>query len=176
MNRPLAFLSAFALAASALTTPLDPVLTGENLWTQKQDDFMTAAKGLGFEWTSNARDSARAARREMTAFGLPAVECLARFNSETLKELTVILYARGDSGDWTEEKFDGLIRQAAIALNDVAKVKPVMRGKDPTSAVKAEGILWTTDKVRYLLEYSKTKEVKTKGIPFRAEFVRLEIS
>jgi hypothetical protein len=176
MNRLLACLSAFALTASALATPIDPVLTGDNLWTQKQDDFMQAGKGLGFEWTSNAKDSARAARREMTAFELPCVECIARFSKETLNQITVVLYARGDSGDWNEEKFDGLIRDTALALNKVTNVKPVMRGKDPTSAVKAEGIIWTTDKARYVLEYSKTKEVKTRGIPFRAEFVRLEIA
>ena len=51
-----------------------------------------------------------------------------------------------------------------------------MRGKDPSNAVKAEGLQWQTDKGRYLLEYSFTKEVKTRSIPFRAEFVRLEIT
>ncbi len=175
MNRSFAALLAFALGASALAAPLDPVLTGDTLWTQKPDEFMTAAKGLGFQWTSNAHDSARAARPEMTAYGLATTECVARFEGDTLKQVTVVLYARGDSGTWPEDKFDGLVRDAAVALNNVTNAKPTVRGKDPTSAVKAEGIFWATDKSRYLLEYSKTKEVKTRGIPFRAEFVRLEI-
>jgi hypothetical protein len=54
-------------------------------------------------------------------------------------------------------------------------VKFTPRGKDPTNAVKADGLLWQTDKARYLLEYSFTKEVKPR-IPYRAEFVRLEIT
>jgi hypothetical protein len=55
-------------------------------------------------------------------------------------------------------------------------VKFTPRGKDATSAVKADGGFWKTDKAHYLLEYSFTKEVKTRDIPFRAEFIRLEIS
>jgi len=170
-----AVLSATALTASALAAPLDPVLSGDKLWTQKPDEFMAAAGKLGFEWTSNAHDTARAAVREMTAFSLPTTECIARFEGDALKQITVVLYARGDSGTWTEDKFDSLVRDAASALNNASNAKPTVRGKDPTSAVKAEGIIWVNDKARYLLEYSKTKEVKTRNIPFRAEFVRLEI-
>jgi len=176
MNRPLAVLTTLLFATSAFAAPLDPLLAGDNPWAQKQDQFMAVAKDLGFEWTSNARDSARAARPEMTAFGLPVVESLARFDGEMLKEMTVVFYARGDVGDWTEAKFDTLVRSAAETLSKATNAKFIVRGKDPTSAVKAEGLLWTTDKARYLLEYSKTKEVKTRGVPFRAEFVRLEIA
>jgi len=175
MKRLFAVLSATALTASALAAPLDPVLSGDKLWTQKPDEFMAAAGKLGFEWTSNAHDTARAAVREMTVFNLPATECLARFEGDALKQITVVLYARGDSGTWAEDKFDALVRDAAVALNGVTNVKPTARGKDPTSAVKADGVFWNNDKAHYLLEYSKTKEVKTRGIPFRAEFVRLEI-
>jgi hypothetical protein len=175
MNRSLAVVVFLALTGSAFAQPLDPLLSPDHLWTQKQDDFMTAAKQLGFEWTSNARDSARAASKEMTLYGLPVVESIVRFEGEMPKEATVVLYARGDVGDWTEDKFDGLVKTAAEALNKAAAVKPVLRGRDPTSAVKADGVIWTAEKARYLLEFSKTKEVKTRGIPFRAEFVRLEI-
>ena len=165
-----------ALTASAFASPLDPLLTPENLWTMKQIVFMTAASRLGYEWTSSARDSARVARADLTFLGQPAVESVARFEGETLKEITVTLYARGDSGDWSEAKFDALVRTTAEAISKATAVKFTARGKDPTSAVKADGLLWQTEKSRYLLEYSKTKEVKTRGIPFRAEFVRLEIS
>jgi hypothetical protein len=177
MNRPLlAALVAGTLTASAFAVPLDPFLTADNLWTQKPDDFMTSAKNLGFEWTSSARDSARAAHKEMTALGLPATECIVRFEGTDLKQVTLVLYSRGDVGELPEEKFDGLVRATAEALNKATNARFTVRGKDPTSAVKAEGLLWKTEKADYLLEYSKTKEVKSRGIPFRAEFVRLEIS
>ena len=169
-------LALIAAAASAFAAPLDALFSAENLWTMKQNDFMAVAGRLGYEWTSSARDSARVARSEITVFGQPAVESVARFDGETLREITVTLYARGDSGDWSEEKFDALIRTAADAITKASAVKFTPRGKDPTSAVKADGLLWQTDKARYLLEYSKTKEMKSRGIPFRAEFVRLEVS
>jgi len=165
-----------ALVAPAFAAPLDPLFATENLWTMKQNDFMAAAGRLGYEWTSNAHDSARAARPDLTFYGLPAVESVARFEGETLKEITVTLYARGDSGDWTEAKFDALIRSSADTISKVANVKFTARGKDPTSAVRADGLLWQSDKARYLLEFSKTKEVKSRDIPFRAEFVRLEVT
>ncbi len=174
MKLPLFVLA--ALTASAFAAPLDPIFSTENLWTMKQIDFMTAASRLGYEWTSNARDSARVARKDLTLFEQPAVESVARFEGEALKTIIVTLYARGDAGDISEEKFDALVRASADAITKVAGVKFTPRGKDPTSAVKADGLLWQTDKARYLLEFSKTKEVKSRGIPFRAEFVRLEFS
>jgi hypothetical protein len=176
MNRLFPSFIALVCCSTAFAEPLDPLLTVENAWSQNQDQFMAAAKPLGFEWTAQARDSARAARPGMTAFGLPAVESIARFDANALKEMTVVFYARGDVGDWPEAKFDALVVGAAEKLNQATNTKFIVRGKDPTSAVKAEGLVWATDKARYLLEYSKTKEVKTRGIPFRAEFVRLSVT
>ena len=177
MKLPLLPLAALFLVTSpAFTAPLDPLLATENLWTMKQSDFMAAAERLGYEWTSNAHDSARVARPDLTAFGQPAVESVARFERDTLQEITVTLYGRGDAGELPEEKFDALVRNAADAISKATGVKFTVRGKDPTSAVKAEGLLWPAPQARYLLEYSKTKAVKTRDIPFRAEFVRLEIT
>jgi hypothetical protein len=176
MLRSFLFLLALlTLAARAVAAPLDPVLLNDALWTQPRDAFMESAKALGFTWTSQAKDSARAAEPEMTLLGQNTVECVARFQGETLQEVTVVFYARGDAGDLTEEKFDGLVRSSCEALNQATKVKFVPRGRDQTNAVKAEGLVWTLPTRRYLLEYSKVREVKTMRIPFRAEFVRLAI-
>ena len=57
-------LALIAAAASAFAAPLDPLFSAENLWTMKQNDFMAVAGRLGYEWTSNARDSARVARKD----------------------------------------------------------------------------------------------------------------
>jgi hypothetical protein len=183
---------ACALAAPAFAVqPLDTLFATDNLWAQKQDDFMQAAKKYGYEWTSNAKDSARTAPykvksvtsssegkvfNELTAFGLPVVESVARFDGDKLSAVTVVLYARGDAGDWNEPRFDGFVRSAADAINTATGAKFTVRGKDMSNAVHAEGLIWTTDKARYLLEYSKTKALVTRNIPFRAEFVRLEIT
>jgi hypothetical protein len=116
------------------------------------------------------------ASKELTAYGLPAVESIARFKDGKLTEITVMLYARGDAGDLAKEKFDALVRTSAEALNKHTNTKFTPRGKDPTNAVKADGLIWQTDQAHYLLEFSFTKEVKSRDIPFRAEFVRLEIT
>lgn len=191
MTRPLfAALAACVLALPAFAEPLDPLFTSDNFWTQKQEDFMkSGAEKLGYEWTSKAKDSARLARPRSynasasgastygaTIFGLPVIESVARFDGDKLAAVTMVLYARGDVGDWTEAQFDGLVRSAVDAINKGTNVKPVEKGKDMTNAVHAFGLIWTTDKARYLLEYSKTKALPTRNIPFRAEFVRLEVS
>jgi hypothetical protein len=162
----------FARASSVL----DPLLSLENPWTLTQDDFQKATAQMPFEWTSNQRDSARAAAPGMTLFGLPVAEVVARFESAKLREITVLLFGRGDSGELTPEKFGGLIKSSSDALNQFTKVNFATRGKDAKNAVKADGRVWQTDTAQYVLEYSFTREVKSRDIPFRAEFVRLEIA
>ena len=154
---------------------LESVLTNAKLWSLKQDEFQSAARTFPFRWTSARRESARAAYPGMTLFGLPVYEVVARFGSEKLNEITAVFYARGDAGDLSEEKFEALKKSCIDAVSTSTGVKPTVRGKDATNAVKAEGLIWQTQKSRYELEYSFTKEVKSRDIPFRAEFIRLEI-
>jgi hypothetical protein len=169
-----------ALAALALTAhaqhSFDPLLALENLWTFDQDAFAQATVGLPFEWTSSARDSARAGGvRGMTRFGRPIYECIARFEQNKLGTIAVNFYARGDAGEITEPAFRQLLTGAVEAITKATGVTHAVRGKDATSAVKAEGLMWQTPQASWLLEYSFTKEVKSRNIPFRAEFVRLEV-
>ncbi len=151
------------------------LLTIEQLWALDPDGFQKATAGLPFRWTSNAKDSARAAdHRGMTLFDRPVVEVIARFAENKLSVINANFYTRGDSGDITEAAFKKLLSETTETLSKVTGVKPIERGKDATSAVKAEGILWNTAKSQYMLEYSFTK-AKGRKVDFRAEFVRLEI-
>jgi len=167
-------LSSLPLRAAEIA--FDPLLSIENLWSLKQNEFQNAAQKLPFQWTSNARDSARAARPGMTLFGLPIYEVVARFDGEKLKEIIIAFYARGDAGEVSKPKFEEMIETSSNAVSKFANVKPVVRGKDATNAVRAEGRVWQTPKATYVLEFSETREVKTRDIPYRAEFVRLEIT
>ena len=177
VSRPRLLLLAFiSTNAFAVDASFDPVLALPGLWSLKQDDFQKTTSALPFQWTSAARDSARAARPGMTLFGLPVVEAIVRFDGEKLASFTANIYARGDAGELTKERFDTLVRDSVAAITKVTKVKFTDRGKDPTNAVKAEGLLWKTDTSLYTLEYSFTKQVKSRDIPFRAEFVRLQIT
>ena len=175
LARLIVILSLFS-ACGVLAAPLDPLVSNPGLWSMSQTDFEGAAKGLGFRWVSQTRDSARAAGGGLTVFGLPAVEAIARFDGEKVKQFTVAIYARGDAGDLTKEAYDALVRNAVETFNRTTNVKFTVRGKDPTNAVKADGLLWSAPQARYLLEYSATREVKARDVPFRAEFVRLEIT
>ncbi len=175
----LPILLAMLLAAwpsQAAPEALDPVLQIDGVWALKQDDFQTATRGLPFRWNSTARDSARASGKELTLLGLPLVELVARFANEKVTQMTAVIYARGDTGEIQREAFEALLRQSIGALDTFTKVKFTARGKDATSAVKADGVYWKTPRAHYLLEYSFTKEVKSRAVPFRAEFIRLEIS
>jgi hypothetical protein len=176
MTRFLSTLGLLVLASSAFAKPIDALLSAENLWAQTADEFFVAAAPLDYEWTSNTRDSLRLAGKEITAYGLPAVESIVRFKDGKPTEITVMLYARGDAGELAKEKFDALVRTAAETLNKITNTKFTPRGQDPKNAVKADGLIWQTAQAHYLLEFSFTKEVKSRDIPFRAEFVRLEIT
>jgi len=174
----LLFLITGLVAATALETEssFDSVLSLPNLWSLSQDEFQKATPQLPFRWTSTARDSARAAQPGMTLLGRPVVEIIARFQSAHLASITANFYARGDAGELPKEKFETLIREAMTAISASTKAKATERGRDQANAVKAEGIFWKTDTALYTLEYSFTREVKSRGTPFRAEFVRLEIT
>jgi hypothetical protein len=165
----------FVAQAHAATVSFDALVATPNLWALSQDEFQKAAATLPFEWTSSARDSARASVPGMTLFGMPLVEVVARFEGRKLSAFTANIYARGDVGELPKEKFDLLVRWSAEAIGRATKAKFTVRGRDPASAVKADGLVWKTDTALYTLEYSFTKETKSRGIPFRAEFVRLEI-
>ena len=172
----LLLLALFPAPVFADEAAFDALLATPGLWSLNQDDFQKATPTLPFQWTSAARDSARAARKGMTLFGLPVVEAITRFDADKLASFTANIYARGDAGDLTKERFDTLVRDSVAAITKATNVKFTARGKDPANAVKAEGLIWKTPTALYTLEYSFTKEMKSRDIPFRAEFVRLQIT
>ena len=176
MIRLLSAIVLYSISPIAFAAPIDFLFSSKSLWEYKPAEFFEVATKLGYEWTSIAQDSMRVAGMGTTAYGLPVVESVCRFKEGKLTEILIMFYARGDAGDLAKEKFDRLVRVSAEAVNQATATKFTPRGKDPNNAVKADGLIWQTEKAQYLLEFSFTKEVKSRGIPFRAEFVRLEIT
>jgi hypothetical protein len=168
-------LAVLLAVSTAGAVDLNALLANPKLWSLSQEEFERLPETKGFRWVS--KDTARAGEQKMALWALPVVELLARFENAKLAELTPTIYARGDAEGrpMPRADYEKLVKDCMDALNLNTKVPLVVRGKDPTNAVKAEGIIWSAPAAHYLLEYSFTKEVKTKGIPFRAEFVRLEI-
>ena len=162
--------------ATRADTSFDALLADEALWSLDADAFQKTTAGLPLRWTSSARDSARAAGAGgMTLFGRPVYEVIARFEQGKPGVVTASFYARGDAGEMAEGAFKTMLTESVAAITTATGVKHTVRGKDAGSAVKAEGLVWQTARSQYLLEYSFTREVKSRDIPFRAEFVRLEV-
>ena len=155
---------------------LDALMLREDLWKMPRADFVSATPGLGFHWVSAAQDSAETKRPGLTLFGLPVLQAVAQFEGDKLQTLTISFFNRGDAGELPKEQFQELLKKSTDALTTATKLPPTIRGRDAASAVKAEGVQWQNGATKFLLEYSFTREVKTQNVPFRAEFVRLQIS
>lgn len=176
MRAPLLLLS-FVFAGMIRAEPgLDALLTDERLWKTTRAEFIEKHGALGFGWVSQARDAAVSTQPGLTLFRLPVYQATARFQDDTLRAVNVFFYNRGDAGELPKGKFEALLKSCVEALSTAAGSKPIVRGKDAASAVRAEGLTWSTPAANFLLEYSFTREVKTRDIPFRAEFVRLDVS
>lgn len=156
--------------------PVDGLVSRADLWSAGPADLQEEIKPLGFEWTSAAQDVARSVRPGLTLAGAPLNEVLLRFRDGQAAGVTVIFYNRGDAGELSEKNFEKLLGDLRASLTTLIGKPPVERGKDASSAVRAEGLVWDSDAARYVLEWSATKESRTKMIPFRAEFVRLNLS
>ncbi len=155
---------------------LDALLAPDALFSQPKAGFIKAAAPLGFEWTSAAQDAARSDRGQSKYNGQTVFETIVRFEGDKPKDATALFYARGDTGEISEGRFTDLLKVTIAAFDTLTGKKFTPRGKDAKNAVKADGVFWQTDKALYTLEYSFTKANKTKDIPFRAEFIRLEMT
>jgi hypothetical protein len=169
-------LALFAATPRLEAAPLETLLNAETVWKLTRETFPAQARPFGFRWTSEQRDSARSAFPGLTFLGQRVYEVVVRFDGEALKAVTVLLYGRGDAGDMAKGAFEELLRNSIAAVDGYTGKKFTPRGRDTTSAVKADGVLWETDKAHYTLEYSFTKENKAKRQDYRAEFIRLELA
>lgn len=176
MRKVLAVLLLLVAALPAGAVTLDALFARERLWSTSPAEFEQLEAARAFRWTSQVKDSARAGEMELDLFGLPIVEAVARFREDRLVELTAVIYARGDAGSVSREQFERIVKKSIDAVSEFTGAKFTPRGKDAGNAVKAEGVMWRTPQGNFLLEYSFTREVKSRDIPFRAEFVRLEVT
>ena len=171
-----AAVSLFVSSSLVSAADLKPLLDDSTLWSQNREAFGGSSAKLGFEWTSNLRDSSRSDSHDLTFLDNKVYESVARFEGDELKQVTVLFFGRGDAGDLSKAAFEELLRKTIAALDGYTGKKFTARGKDSTSAVKADGVTWQTDHTLYTLEYSFTKENKAKKQEYRAEFIRLEMT
>jgi hypothetical protein len=164
------------MAVEPDSRPLDPVVGTGNFWETPSESFAEQNASLGFHWTSRDKDVAESTSSGLKFLNIPVYQAIVRFETGKPKEITLSIFNRGDAGTLPREQFEALLKSAIAALSDHTKAKPAVRGKDAANAVKAEGIEWQDATTHYVLEYSFVREVKTRQIPFRAEFVRLQMT
>ena len=164
------------LALNARGQALDGLVASPELWETQRSDFVEKHGAMGFYWLSEARDRAETHLRSVTLFSEPVCEVDAEFGGEKLSGLTFSIYNRGDAADITREQLTALVTYCTNQLTALTKVQWADEGQEASDAVKAHALVWRTAVSDYRLEYSFTREVKTLGVPFRAEFVRLRIT
>ena len=169
-------LSVNAQESASAAHSIDAIFLRTNPWEATPQELEPDLKNLGFEWISANRDLGRSASRGLNFQKHTLNEAIFSFRDGKLAGARLVYFNRGDSGALREEQFEELLGSITGELSALAGRQPTERGRDPGSAVKADGRIWDTGQTRYLLEWSVTNGSHVKGIPFRAEFIRLAIS
>lgn len=165
-----------------VSRPLDALVTSNLVWQITQDQFQKHFAPVRFQWLSDKRDQARffGAGLSLWQGSVPVTEAIVEFTAEgNPARMTFSIYNRGDSVAALEpsrNEFEERVTKLKTTLDGLLGTPGAERGKDKTSAVAAEGFVWTKAPSTYLLEYSFQREMKSRAIPFRPEFIRLRVA
>ncbi len=158
--------------------PLDALVTPETAWAMTTQEFETQFSKARPQWLSPAKESARFFGDGLSIYDgeVKVSEAIVDFKEDQVTRVNLSLFNRGDSDEQFGKREDFEKKAAGIrdALTQKIGVQPVPRVDK--SAVNAVGFVWMKPPSAYLLEYSYQKEVKTRGIEFRPEFIRLRIA
>jgi hypothetical protein len=172
---------AFTQDSAAPARPLDALLAGESAWQMTTAQFEQQFGPARFDWLSEKKDQARFFGPGLSLWegSIKLNEAIIEFSTEgNPAKFTFSIYNRGDSETLinTRDQFETRVKELTDAISKRLAVSPTERGKDKTSAVAAEGLVWMKAPSAYLLEYSYQREIKSRAIPFRAEFIRLRVA
>jgi hypothetical protein len=160
------------------TRPLDDLITGDSLWETTPGQFEEKFKTQGLQWLDQGKTRARFFGRGLQVFDgeIKILEATSDFKDGKLAATSVSLYNRGDSASdpSSAAEFEKQVSGFKDILTARLGVRPVDRGKDAASAVRAAGFMWMKPPTAYLLEYSFQRKMLDKE--FRAEFVRLRVA
>ncbi len=158
--------------------PLDELITGDAIWDTTPDQLEEKFKSVGLQWLDQGKTRARFFGQGFQLFDgdINILEANSDFKDGKLAATSISLYNRGDSAsDPTNlAEFEKQVSTFKDILTARLGVKPLDRGKDAASSVRAIGFLWSKPPTAYLLEYSFQKKMPDKE--FRAEFVRLRVA
>ncbi len=155
---------------------LDDALTSSQFWKQTREEFQQVTPNMGFRWTSNTKQSARSDGQAIALSFLdrPVGETIIGFNDETPSTYQISIFARGDNGNISKERFESTLEDWKSALTQFTKQSP--REIKSRGVINIEGYSWYKENIHYKLEYSFQKAVRSRDIPFTGEFIRLRAS
>jgi hypothetical protein len=161
--------------------PLDELVAGESAWQMTAAQFEQQFQKARFDWLSDKKDQARFFGSGLSLWegSVKLNEAIIEFTPEgNPSRMTFSIFSRGDSDQLahTRDQFESQIKTLRDTISKRLTVASTERGKDKTSAVAAEGFVWMKPPTAYLLEYSYQREVKSRDIDFRPEFIRLRVA
>ncbi|MEK0447493.1 MAG: hypothetical protein RLZZ399_2814 [Verrucomicrobiota bacterium] len=159
---------------------LDPLVSEETIWETTPEAFEKKLGNAGLQWLDAEKSRVRFFGRGLRLFGgiVRPLEVNCDFKGGKLAATSVFFYNRGDSPAHpaNQAELERWVSAYRDLLTAQLGVKPIDRGKDAASVVKANGWLWQRPPSLYVLEYSFEREVKALEKPFSAEFIRLKVT
>ncbi len=161
--------------------PLDELVAGESAWQMTAAQFEQQFQKARFDWLSDKKDQARFFGPGLSLWegSVKLNEAIIEFTPEgNPSRMAFSIFSRGDSDQLahTRDQFESQIKTLRDTISKRLAVASTERGKDKASAVAAEGFVWMKPPAAYLLEYSYQREVKSRDIEFRPEFIRLRVA
>lgn len=147
-----------------------PFLSGE-FWKLDPEAVPASLDGAGLQWTSAARTSARSLKPGQRFGDARVIESAVWTEDGAPAKAGFLLYSRGDTGGLSQEEFARLIQETKSTLSETLDSKP--RQETLRGPATIEQLIWNSQGSTFTLEWSETREVKSRGIPYRAEFLRL---
>lgn len=159
------------------TRALDALVTNPAVWDMSPEQFEQTFASARFDWLSEKKEGARFFGPGLSLWNdqVKVAEAIIEFTSGKVARMNFSIYNRGDSSQLIVDRkaFEQRVADLRDAITKQLGVTSAERPKNNATAVASEGFVWTKTPSAFLLEYSFQREVKTRGIDFRAEFIRL---
>ncbi len=168
-------LSLIVSSTTVLAIELANMLTEDGkIWAMKSMDFMTANARNGFRWVSNEKDAARAYKVRQSFLGHNAVESIVKFKGNTIYQLNIIIYNRGDLGPIPQNRFEASLARITASLSKWAGSdgKEVNLGRISSDIHELRKV-WTKRPNQVALEYSYSTGDRAQGQDFLGEYIRV---
>ncbi len=187
------FLTLCLNSYSADFSKLETFADNEKLWEISSDNFLDRSNEMYFKWLSDRKNEVRypgySNSPGMTFLGMKSWETFIRFEGGKVSQIEVFIYARGDSGEISDEKtFLADVEETVRKLDDWTGDKGVSIQKERlTTGIYLEKKVWVkNNSLAVELRWSASERIKTQDfedprgkdrkIKFRAEFIKIILS